>query len=138
MDPLSEILIGATLAFLLHELTHLLVIYHYKIRIKAIVFTKWSVFGFLVDNKSYIDNNRKLVFLHISPLIWCTLIFVAPHQPFFLMFLLVNLFGGIGDIYSFFKIIIISPEERVEWTTKNEEKILKSIIWRKNIGRKTS
>ena len=137
MEPILKIFIGFAIAFFLHELTHLIVILHYKINLKAIVFTKWGAFGFLVDNEDYINDNRKLVFLHFLPLIWCLVFFLGPSDPFFLMFPLVNIFGGLGDIYFFIKIIILPVEKRVEVTNRDEEKILKTIIWRKDIKRKT-
>ena len=137
MGPILRIFIGFTIAFLLHEFTHLLVIYHYNIHLKAIVFTKWGAFGFLVDNEDYINDNRKLVFLHFLPLIWCSVIFIDPSEPFFLMFPLVNIFGGLGDIYFFLRIIVLPVEKRLEITNRDEEKILKTIVWRKDIKSRT-
>jgi hypothetical protein len=49
------------------------------------------------------------------------------------MFPLVNLSGGVGDMYYFFKIISLSPDQRVEWANKSDEKVLSSIIWKKEI-----
>jgi hypothetical protein len=126
-----------TLAIILHELTHLLTILYYKIPFKAIVLTKWSAVGFLVDNESYVSDNKKLVFLYFSPLIWSLVYFINPHEPFFLMFPIVNIFGGIGDFYSFFKLIIIPPEKRIELANNSDEKVLKKIIWRKDISMKS-
>lgn len=136
MEPLWQIIIGFTLAFILHELTHLFVIFYYKIPIRAIVLTKWSGFGFLVDNERYINNNRRLLLLHFLPLIWCFLIFFNPNNLFFLMFPMVNIFGGLGDFYFFIRLIILPNEERIVWATKSEEKLLKTIIWRKEINPK--
>jgi len=107
---------------------------YFHIPFKAIVLTKWSAFGFLVDNETYISDNKKLLFLYFLPLIWCFLYFINPNEPFFLMFPVVNIFGGIGDFYSFFKLIIIPPEKRIEVANKSDEKVLKSIIWRKDIS----
>ncbi|KYK20487.1 hypothetical protein AYK25_04820 [Thermoplasmatales archaeon SM1-50] len=106
---------------------------YYKIPFKAIVLTKWSAIGFLVDNESYVEDNKKLVFLYFSPLIWCLVYFINPNEPFFLMFPIVNIFGGMGDFYSFFKLIIIPPEKRIELANNSDEKVLKKIIWRKDI-----
>jgi hypothetical protein len=134
MDPLWQFILGLILAIVLHELTHLLVIIYYRIPFKAIVLTKWSAVGFLVDNESYVADNKKLVFLYFSPLVWCLMYFINPHEPFFLMFPVVNIFGGIGDFYSFFKLIIIPPEKRIEMANGSDEKVLKKIIWRKDIS----
>jgi hypothetical protein len=49
------------------------------------------------------------------------------------MFPLVNLSGGVGDMYYFFKIISLPPDQRVEWANKSDEKVLSSIIWKKEI-----
>ena len=52
MDLMLRILLGITIAIILHELTHLLVIFYYKIPVKAIILTKWTAFGFLIENCS--------------------------------------------------------------------------------------
>jgi Zn-dependent protease len=137
MDPLLQFVFGLLLAVVLHELTHLLTMIYYKIPFKAIVLTKWSAVGFLVDNESYVENNKKLVFLYFSPLIWCLVYFINPNEPFFLMFPIVNIFGGMGDFYSFFKLILIPPEKRIELANSSDEKVLKKIIWRKDISAKS-
>jgi Zn-dependent protease len=133
MDPFLQFLFGLILAIVLHELTHLLTMIYYNIPFKAIVITKWSAIGFLVDNESYITNNKKLFFLYFSPLIWCLVYFINPNEPFYLMFPIVNIFGGVGDFYSFFKLIIIPPEKRIDIANQSDEKVLKKIIWQKNI-----
>jgi len=133
MDPLLQFIFGLILAIILHELTHLLTMIYYKIPFKAIVLTKWSAIGFLVDNESYVEDNKKLVFLYFSPLIWCLVYFINPNEPFFLMFPIVNIFGGMGDFYSFFRLIIIPPEKRIELANSSDDKVLKKIIWRKDI-----
>jgi len=121
MEIILRILLGLVLALILHELTHLIVIIHYKIPFKAIIITKWTAIGFLVDNEKYINNKKILILLHFSPLIWC------------LMVVLVNIFGGAGDMYYFFRMISLPPQKRIEWANKSDEKILKSIIWKKEI-----
>lgn len=133
MDPLLQFLLGLTLALILHELTHLLVIIYYRIPFKAIVLTRTSAFGFLVDNETYVTDNKKLFFLYFLPLIWCLMYFVNPHEPFYLMFPIVNIFGGIGDFYNFFRIMLIPREKRIEFANSNDDKVLKKIIWRKDI-----
>ena len=133
MDTLWQFILGLTLAIILHELTHLLTMIYYKIPFKAIVLTKYSAIGFLVDNESYVTNNKKLAFLYFTPLIWCFLYFINPNEPFFLMFPIVNIFGGTGDFYSFFKLFIIPPEKRIELANQSDDKVLKKIIWRKEI-----
>ena len=132
MDHLLQFFLGLLLAIFLHELTHLLTLIYYKIPFKAIVLTKWSAIGFLIDNETYVTDNKKLIFLYLSPLIWCFMYFINPNEPFFLMFPVVNIFGGIGDFYSFFRHIIIPPEKRIEMANKSDEKLLKQIIWRKD------
>jgi Putative zincin peptidase len=134
MDQILQFVLGVILAIFLHELTHLLTMIYYKIPFKAIVITKWSSFGFLVDNETYVADNKKLLFLYFSPIIWCFVYFINPNEPFFLMFPVVNIFGGMGDFYSFFKLIIIPPEKRIEIANKSDEKVLKQIIWRKDIS----
>ena len=131
MDLPLKILIGFTLAITLHELTHLLVIRYYKIPIKSIILTKWTAFGFLVENEKFVNNKKILILLYFLPLIWCSFIIMNPTEPYLLMFPLVNIFGGIGDMYYFFRIVTLSPDERVEWANKSDEKILKSVIWKK-------
>jgi Putative zincin peptidase len=133
MDAFLQFIIGLLLAVILHELTHLLTMIYFNIPFKAIVITKWSAIGFLVDNESYVADNKKLAFLYFSPLIWCLVYFINPNEPFFLMFPIVNIFGGAGDFYSFFKLIIIPPEKRIELANRSDEKVLKKIIWRKDI-----
>jgi len=133
MDAFLQFIIGLLLAVILHELTHLLTMIYYNIPFKAIVITKWSAIGFLVDNESYVADNKKLAFLYFSPLIWCLVYFINPNEPFFLMFPIVNIFGGAGDFYSFFKLILIPPEKRIELANRSDEKVLKKIIWRKDI-----
>ena len=137
MDPLLQFLLGMTLALILHELTHLLVIICYRIPFKAIVLTKTSAFGFLVDNETYVTDNKKLFLLYFLPLIWCFMYFINPSEPFFLMFPIVNIFGGIGDFYNFFRIMLIPPEKRIDFANSNDDKVLKKIIWRKDITSKS-
>jgi len=134
MDIILKVLIGFILAITLHELTHLLVIFYYKIPIKSIILTKWTAFGFLVENEKYVNDNKILFLLHFLPLIWCSFIIMNPSEPYLLMFPLVNIFGGTGDMYYFFRIYILPPEKRIEWANRSDEKILKSIIWKKEIN----
>ena len=131
MDAIIRILIAFILAVLLHELTHLIIIFYYKIPFKAVVLTKWTAFGFLVDNEKYVNNGKILVLLHFLPLIWCLMFFFNPNEPSLFMFPLVNIFGGVGDMYYFFKIMSLPSKERIEWANKSDEKILKSVIWMK-------
>jgi len=126
-------MLGIFFAVLLHEETHLIVMVYYKIPLKAIVLTKWSAIGFLVDNESYVTSNTKLFFLHFLPLVWCFLIFINPQDPFFIVFPVVNIFGGIGDFYNFFKLFLIPPDKRIELADKDDAKVLSKIIWRKDI-----
>ncbi len=134
MEITLKILIGFTLAVILHELTHLLVIVYYKIPIKSIILTKWTAFGFLVENEKYINNKKVLFLLHFLPLIWCLFYFININEVYLLMFPVVNIFGGAGDMYFYFKIVTLKPEKRIEWANKTDEKILKSIIWKKEIN----
>ena len=133
IDLILKILITLIVALLLHELTHLLVILYYKIPIKAIIMTKWTAIGFLVDNEKYMKDGKKLVFLHLLPLVWCLIIFINPKEPLLFIFPLVNIFGGIGDFYYFTKYITLPVDKRIEWANKNDEKIRKSIIWIKEM-----
>ena len=135
IDITLKVLIGFTLAIILHELTHLLVIFYYKIPIKSIILTKWTAFGFLVENEKYVNDNKILFLLHFLPLIWCSFIFLNPSEPYLIMFPVVNIFGGAGDMYYFFRIYILSPEKRIEWANRSDEKILKSIIWKKELNK---
>jgi hypothetical protein len=132
MDIILVGLLGFIFALILHELTHLLVITYYKIPFKAIIITKWSAFGFLVDNEAYLDSNKILTLLHFSPLIWCFVILLNPGNFFLLMFPLVNIFGGIGDIYYYFRLLPLTNDERIEWAKKTDYNILKTIIWKKD------
>ena len=133
MDITLRVLLGFILAITLHELTHLVVIFYYKIPIKSIILTKWTAFGFLVENEKYVNDNKVLFLLHFLPLIWCSFIILNPTEPYLLMFPVVNIFGGTGDMYYFFKLYTKSPEKRIEWANSSDEKILKSIIWKKDI-----
>jgi len=134
MDPFLQFIFGLIIAIILHELTHLLTMIYYNIPFKAIVLTKWSAVGFLVDNESYVADNKKLFFLYFLPLSGCLIYFINPSEPFFLMFPIVNIFGGAGDFYSFFKLIIIPPEKRIQLANMSDEKVLKKIIWRKDFS----
>jgi len=134
MNALLGIALGFLIAFALHELTHLIVILYYKIPIKAIILTKWSAFGFLVDNESFINNSKIMLLIHFLPMMWCFVIFININDPFLLMFPLVNLSGGVGDMYYYFKLTSMSSTKRIEWAEKNEVKIKKSIVWTKPIG----
>ena len=133
MNVLLSVMMGLSLALVLHELTHLLVIFYYKIPFKAIVLTKWTAFGFLVENKMYVNNGRILVLLYFLPLIWCCMFFVDPTEPFLVMFPLVNIFGGLGDMYNYFKIVSIPPQKRIEWANSSDDKAIKSVIWMKEL-----
>ena len=138
MDLILKILITTTGALILHELTHLLVILYYKIPIKAIIITKWTAAGFLVDNEKYLNDPKKLTLLHFLPLIWCFAIFINPNEPALLMFPLVNIFGGLGDMYYFTRYVTLPLDKRIEWANKSDEKIRKSIIWMKELKQKPS
>jgi hypothetical protein len=134
MNLTLKMIIGFILAIILHELTHLLIIVYYKIPIKSIVLTKWTSFGFLVENEKYINNRKILFLLHFLPLIWCSIYFINTNEPYLLTFPLVNIFGGIGDMYFYFRIVSLEPKKRIEWANKTDENILKSIIWRKDLN----
>jgi len=134
MELLFKMMIGFILAFVLHELTHLIVLLYYKIPIKSIIITKWTAFGFLVENEKYVNDRKILLLLHFLPLIWCSFYIMNPSEPYLLMFAIVNVFGGAGDIYYFFRIVILPPEKRVEWANQCDEKISKSIIWKKELS----
>ena len=129
-----KMLIGFILAVILHELTHLLVLVYYKIPIKSIIITKWTTFGFLVDNEKYINDRKILFLLYFLPLICCLFYFMNTNEPYLLMFPLVNISGGVGDMYFYFKIISLEPEKRIEWANKSDEKILKTVIWKKELS----
>ena len=131
MDITLQILLGLIVALILHELTHLLVIFYYRIPLKAIVLTKWTAFGFLVDNEHYATDDKKLILLHFLPLIWCLVIFIDPSKPYLLMFPLVNIFGGFGDMYYYLRIVLLPSQERVAWLNRSDERVLKSIVWKK-------
>jgi len=134
MDVLTQIILGLIFALILHELTHLIVIFYYKIPLKALVVTKWTAFGFLVDNEQYVNDNRKLLLLHFLPLVWCLPILLNPQQPYLMMFPIVNIFGGTGDIYNYIQIVRLPVSKRVETLNTHDEKILKSIIWKKELS----
>ena len=134
MEQLWQYVLGVILAFFLHELTHLFTLIYYKIPFKAIVLTRWSAIGFLVDNETYVTNNKKLFVLYFSPVVWCFMYFINPDEIFFLMFPIVNIFGGMGDFYNFFRLIIIPREKRIEISNNSDEKLMKKIIWRKDIS----
>ena len=134
MEITLRVLIGFVLAIILHELTHLLVITYYKIPIKSIVLTKWTAFGFLVENEKFVNNNKILFLLYFLPLIWCSFIIINPTEPYLLMFPLVNIFGGVGDMYYFFRIFSLTPDKRIKWANQSDEKILKSVVWKKEIS----
>ena len=91
----------------------------------SIVFTKTSAFGFLVDNESYMNDEKIMVLLYFSPLIWCLLLFINPNEMFFIIFPLVNIFGGMGDIYFYIKLKSLSPQKRIEWANNFDKKIYK-------------
>ena len=44
--------------------------------------------------------------------------FINPNELFFIMFPLVNIFGGLGDFYYYFKIKKSSLQERIEWANE--------------------
>jgi hypothetical protein len=130
MDYILLGLLGFLFAVILHELTHLLVIAYYEIPIQSIIITRWSAIGFLVDNKCYLGNDKIMTLLHFSPLIWCFVVFINPGDIFFLMFPIVNIFGGIGDIYYYLRFYPLSFDERIKLAKKSDDKISKSIIWK--------
>ena len=130
MDLILTCLLGFVIALILHELTHLIVITYYKIPIKAIIITKWTAIGFLVDNEAYLGNNKIMTLLHFSPLIWCLVIFINPGNFFLLMFPIVNIFGGVGDIYYYLRFLPLSNDERFKLARESDDKIIKSIIWK--------
>jgi hypothetical protein len=133
MDLILRMLLATTFALILHELTHLIVIIYYKIPIKAIIITKWTAAGFLVENEKYMNDTKKLTLLHFLPLIWCLAVFINPAEPAFYMFPLVNIFGGVGDMYYYYRYISLPLEERIAWANRSDEKIQKSIIWMKEL-----
>ena len=138
MDIILKILLATTTALILHELSHLLVIIYYKIPIKAIIITKWTAAGFLVDNETYMNDPKKLTLLHFIPLTGCLIAFINLNEPALLMFPLVNIFGGIGDMYYYYRYISLPLEERIDWANRSDEKIKKSIIWMKEFHPKTT
>lgn len=133
MPLIIQIMVGFILALIIHESTHLLVLIYYKVPINTIIITKWSGLGFLVENEKYINDNRKLILVHFLPLIWCLIYFINPNEPFYLMFPLVNLSGGIGDFYVFARIVTLPIYKRVDWANNCDKKILNSILWKKEL-----
>ena len=85
----------------------------------------------MVDNESYLNNNKKLTLLHFAPLIWCLVFLIKPGDFFLLMFPLVNIFGGVGDFYYYARFMPLTYSDRIELAKKSDEKILKTIIWKK-------
>jgi hypothetical protein len=133
VDTIPQLILGFFIAFLLHEITHLIILLLYKVPINSIIVTKWSGVGFLVENDKYIFNNKILSLVYFLPLFWCLIYFINPNEPFFLMFPLVNLSGGIGDFYIFIRLMLMPEEKRLAWANSSDEKILKSTIWKKDI-----
>ncbi len=136
MSIILQIILGFIIAFILHEITHLLVLIYYKVPITSIILTKWSGVGFLVENEKYINNNKILILVYFLPLIWCLVYFINPNEPFFLMFPLVNLSGGIADFYIFVRLILLPEDKRLAWVNASDEKILRSTLWKKDISPK--
>ena len=137
MSIILQIILGFIIAFILHEITHLIVLVYYKVPITSIIVTKWSGVGFIVDNEKYINNNKILTLVHFLPLIWCLVYFINLNEPFFLMFPLVNLSGGIADFYVFVRLIMLPGEKRLAWVNASDEKIIRSTLWKKDIFPKT-
>ena len=52
------------------------------------------------------------------------------------MFPIVNISGGIGDFYFFIRLILLKGDDRLAWANSSEKKILKTIIWKKEINPK--
>lgn len=134
MDLFLKLMLGFLFAFFSHEFTHLTVLLYYRIPIRAIILTKWTAFGFLVDNEKYLNNFKILFLLHFSPLIWCSIYIVNPAEPVFLVIAIFNIAGGVGDMYYFFRIILLSPEKRLVWADESDKRILKSILWMKTFS----
>ena len=137
MSLILQIIIGFILAFILHEITHLIVLIYYKVPITSIILTKWSGVGFLVENEKYINNNKILILVYFLPLIWCLVYFIQPNEPFFLMFPLVNLSGGIADFYIFVRLMLLPEDKRLAWVNASDEKILKATLWKKDLSSKS-
>jgi len=137
MSLILQIIIGFILAFILHEITHLIVLIYYKVPITSIILTKWSGVGFLVENEKYINNKKILILVYFLPLIWCLVYFIQPNEPFFLMFPLVNLSGGIADFYIFVRLMLLPEDKRLAWVNASDEKILKATLWKKDLSSKS-
>ena len=138
MITILQIILGFIIAFILHELSHLLVLIYYKVPINTLIITKWSGIGFIVENEKYIKNNKILTLVYFLPLLWCFVYFISPNDPFFLMFPLVNLTGGIGDFYIYIRLILLPEQKRLEWVNSSDKKILKSILWKKDLRPKST
>ena len=106
-----------------------------NVRIKVVILTKWSGLGFLVENEKFVFDNKKRGIIYFSPLIWSLLILIDMNSLFLLMFPLVNIGGGMADFYSFFKIVRLHGNKRLEWVDAIDEKVLKSAAWKKEIKR---
>ena len=136
MPLIIQIILGFLIALIIHESTHLIVLIYYKVPINTIIITKWSGVGFLVENEKYINDNKKLILVHFLPLIWCLIYFINPNDPFYLMFPLVNLSGGIGDFYLYIRLVTLPKERRIKWANSCDDKVLKTILWKKEIRSK--
>jgi hypothetical protein len=131
MVELLRLLLGVLIALILHESTHYAAIVHYKIRIKAIVFTWWTAFGFLVENKDFLKNMRTVAVIYFCPLLWSLLYFIDTKDTFFWAFPIANIAGGIGDLYFFIRLARMPVTERIKWADKIDKKLLKGAVWKK-------
>ncbi len=128
---LPDIVLGALLAILLHEIFHYLGMLACKVRIRAFVLTWWTALGFIVVNEDFVTNARKLAIVYFLPLSMCPIILINPTNWFFIVFFLGNILGGVGDMYFYFRLMSLEPGKRVEWANKTDERMLRTAVWKR-------
>jgi len=125
---LGWMIITIILIAVLHELTHICVVYLFKGRISAFFITKKSI-GFLVRPDEHILTNRRLISILLAPQT-CTLVFLfQPSYLYLLFFPIVNVIGGLGDIITLKRLLPIGIQERVERIKGMSESLGKGWFW---------
>lgn len=128
-----EIILGLLILVVLHELTHFAANKLCRVRTRYFFITRQLGIGWMPYTDEWVDDNLKVIIIHLSPMIWCLLIFVNPDMYFFWVFLIGSLVGSVIDIYYVIRILFISKGKRKEWLDKVDKNVMKTVVWKRKI-----
>ncbi|MFW6038221.1 MAG: hypothetical protein ACOC89_01625 [Candidatus Saliniplasma sp.] len=119
MHPIEPLLI-ALAAIIIHEIFHYIPHIVMKTEFKRFVVSIKSI-GFQISNK-FMKDNTKITVVYLLPLSLSAVLFIDPYAPRIFVFGVVNFLWGLIDITTLVSLLTKSPQERVDWADRLDQK----------------